>query len=145
MGQGLKREQRGPWCRYLQYNSDCTRHRYSPGSRRRAVEDHARMSEASQVGMVPTYDVRSTASRYSSCSTSNTTIHAFRPENNVGVSSQPMNNTRLLCLKQTKVTLLPKKSTMKIQLRRSRLIPPPKDRPDGEEGIKRVVVGVVSE
>ena len=80
------------------------------------------MSEASQVGMVPTYDVRSTASRYSSCSTSNTTIHAFRPENNVGASSQPMNDTRVLCLKQRKVTLLPQKSTMKIQLRRSRLI-----------------------
>ena len=72
------------------------------------------MSEASQVGMVPTYDVRSTGSRYSSCSTSNTTIHAFRPENNVGVSSQPVNDTRVLCLKQTKVTLLPKKSTMKM-------------------------------
>ena len=28
----------------------------------------------------PTYDVRSTASRYSSCSIPNTTIHAFRPE-----------------------------------------------------------------
>ena len=117
MGQGLK-EQRGPWCRYLLYNNpDSTRHRYSPGSRRRAVGDHARMSEASQVGMVPTYDVRSTASRYSSCSTSNTTIHAFRPENNVGASSQPMNGTRVLCLKQRKVTLLPQKSTMKIQSR----------------------------
>ena len=33
-----------------------------------------------------------------------------------------MNDTRVLCLKQTKVTLLPKKSTMKIQLRRSHLI-----------------------
>ena len=65
------------------------------------------------MGMVPTYDVRSTASRYSSCSTSNTTIHAFRPESNVvGVSSQPMNDTRVLCLKQTKVTLLPKKYTI---------------------------------
>ena len=74
------------------------------------------------MGMVPTYDVRSTASRYSLCSTSDTTIHAFRLENNVGVSSQPMNDTRVLCLKQTNVTLLPKKSTMKIQLRRSRLI-----------------------
>ena len=92
------------------------------------------------MGMVPTYDVRSTASRYSSCSTSNTTVHAFRPENNEGVSSQPMNDTRVLCLKQTKVTLLPKKSTMKIQLRRSHLI---KKTPDGEEGIERVVVGVV--
>ena len=61
-------------------------------------EDHARMSEASEVGMVPTYDVRSTASRYSSCSTSNTTIHAFRPENNVGVSSQTMNDTRRVLL-----------------------------------------------
>ena len=28
--------------------------------------------------------------------TSNTTIHAFRPENNVGVSSPPMNDTRAL-------------------------------------------------
>ena len=92
-----------------------------------------------------TMSCRSTASRYSSCSTPNTTIHAFRPENNVGVSSQPMNYTRVLCLKQTKVTLLPKKSTMKIRLRRSRLIQKKKDRPDGEEGIKRVVVGVVSE
>ena len=45
------------------------------------------------MGMVPTYDVRSTASRYSSCSTSNTTIHAFRSKNNVGVSSQPINDT----------------------------------------------------
>ena len=62
------------------------------------MEDHARMSEASQVGMVPTYDVRSTASKYSSCSTSNTTIHALRPENNVGVSSQPMNDTRVLVI-----------------------------------------------
>ena len=80
--------------RYLQHNNpEHTRHRYSPGRRRRAVEDHATMSEASPVGMVPTYDVRSTASRYSSCSTSNTTIHAFRPENSVGVSSQPMNDT----------------------------------------------------
>ena len=48
------------------------------------------------MGMVPTYDVRSTASRYSSCSTSNTTIHAFRPENNVGGSSQPMNDTHVV-------------------------------------------------
>ena len=68
------------------------------------------------MGMVPTYDVRYTASRYSSCSTLNTTIHAFRPETNEGVSSQPMNDTRVLCLKQTKVTILPKKSPMKIQL-----------------------------
>ena len=85
------------------------------------------------MGMVPTYDVRPTASRYSSCSTPNTTIHVFRPENNVGVSSQPMNDTRVLCLKQTKVTLLPKKSTMKIQLRRSHLIQKNKNkkRPSG--------------
>ena len=74
------------------------------------------------MGMVPTYDVRSTASRYSSCSTPNKTTHAFRPETNEGVSSQPMNDARVLCLKQTKVTILPKKFPMKIQLRRSHLI-----------------------
>ena len=56
------------------------------------------------MGMVPTYDVRSTASRYSSCSTSNTTIHAFRPENNVGVSSQTINDT---CLKKNQTTPRP--------------------------------------
>ena len=37
------------------------------------------------MGMVPTYDVRSTASRYSLCSTPNTTIHAFRPETNLSL------------------------------------------------------------
>ena len=31
-----------PWCRYLEQNPESTRHRYSPGSRRRAVEDHTR-------------------------------------------------------------------------------------------------------
>ena len=73
--------------------------------------------------MVPMYDVRSTASRYySSCSSPNTTIHAFRPDTNEGVSSQLMNDTRVLYLKPIKVTILPKKSTMKIQLRRSHLI-----------------------
>ena len=61
------------------------------------------------MGMVPMYDVRSTASRYSSCSTPNTMTHAFRPETNGGVPSQPMNDTRVLYLKQTKVTILPKK------------------------------------
>ena len=53
------------------------------------------------MGMVPTYDVRPTASRYSSCSTSNTTIHAFRPENNAEVSSQPMDDKRVCALPQT--------------------------------------------
>ena len=40
----LKREQRGPWCRYLHTNTESTRHRYSPGRRRRrrAVGDHTR-------------------------------------------------------------------------------------------------------
>ena len=52
----LKREHRGPRCRHP-HNPESTRHRYSPGSRRRAVE------EVSQVGMVPTYDVRSTATK----------------------------------------------------------------------------------
>ena len=28
----LKREQRGPWCRYLEHNPESTRHRYAPGS-----------------------------------------------------------------------------------------------------------------
>ena len=60
----LKRGTRGPWCRYLQHNPERTRHRYSPGSRRRAVEDHARMSEASPVGMVPTRDVSSSDNFY---------------------------------------------------------------------------------
>ena len=54
--------------------------------RRRAVEDHARMSEASPVGMVPTYDVRSTASKYSSCSTSN----APRPSEHPPVRGERM-------------------------------------------------------
>ena len=67
--------------------------------------------------MVPTYDVRSTASRYSLMLNTNTTIHAFRPETKDGVFRYPMNDTRGLCLKQTKVTTLPKKSPMKIQLR----------------------------
>ena len=90
------------------------------------------------MGMVPTYDVRSTASRYSSCSTSNTTIHAFRPENNVGVSSQPINDT--CALPQTDKGDL-KKSTMKIQLRRNHLI---QKKSIGEAGVERVVVDVVS-
>ena len=40
LGQELKRLQSGPWCRYIQHNPESARHRYSPGSRRRAVEDH---------------------------------------------------------------------------------------------------------
>ena len=40
---------------------------FSPESRRRAVEDQ----EASQVGMIPTCDVRSAAPRYSSCTNTN--------------------------------------------------------------------------
>ena len=50
------------------------------------------------MGIVTTSDVRSTANRYSSCSTS-TTIHVFRPETNEEVSNQPMNDIRVLCLK----------------------------------------------
>ena len=45
------------------------------------------------MGMIP-YDVRSTVSRYSSCSEHSTTIHAFRSATNEGVSSRPMNDIR---------------------------------------------------
>ena len=38
----LKRGQKGSWRRYLRHNPESTRHRYSPGSRRRAVEDRTR-------------------------------------------------------------------------------------------------------
>ena len=51
------------------------------------------------MGMIP-YDVRSTVSRYSSCSEHSTTIHAFRSATNEGVSSRPMNDIRVLYLKQ---------------------------------------------
>ena len=59
------------------------------------------------MGMIP-YDVRSTVSRYSSCSEHSTTIHAFRSATNEGVSSRPMNDIRVLNLKQTKMTYFPK-------------------------------------
>ena len=49
------------------------------------------------MGMIP-YDVRSTVSRYSSCSEHSTTIHAFRSATNEGVSSRPMNDIRVLNL-----------------------------------------------
>ena len=52
------------------------------------------------MGMIP-YDARSTVSRYSSCSEHSTTIHAFRSATNEGVSSRPMNDIRVLHLKQT--------------------------------------------
>ena len=83
------------------------------------------------MGMIP-YDVRSTVSRYSSCSEHSTTIHAFRSATNEGVSSRPMNEIRVLYLKQTKMTYFPKKQgpPEKIQLRRSNL-----------ENLHRVVVG----
>ena len=83
------------------------------------------------MGMIP-YDVRSTVSRYSSCSEHSTTIHAFRSATNEGVSSRPMNDIRVLYLKQTKMTYFPKKQgpPEKIQLRRSHL-----------ENLHRVVVG----
>ena len=55
------------------------------------------------MGMI-TYDVRSTVSRYSSCSEHSTTIHAFRSATNEGISSRPMNDIRVLNLKQTKMT-----------------------------------------
>ena len=61
------------------------------------------------MGMIP-YDVRSTVSRYSSCSEHSTTIHAFRSATNEGVSSRPMNDIRVLYLKQTKMTYFPKKT-----------------------------------
>ena len=59
------------------------------------------------MSMIP-YDVRSTVSRYYSCSQHSTTIHAFRSATNEGVSSRPMNDIRVLYLKQTKL-ILPKK------------------------------------
>ena len=59
------------------------------------------------MSMIP-YDVRSTVSRYSSCSEHSTTIHAFRSATNEGVSSRPMNDIRVLNLKQTKMTYFPK-------------------------------------
>ena len=54
------------------------------------------------MGMVPTYDVMSTASRYSSCSTSNTTIHAFRPENFVSLMQTNMDTKSVCSLVTTK-------------------------------------------
>ena len=66
------------------------------------------------MGMIP-YDVRSTVSRYSSCSEHSTTIHAFRSATNEGVSSQPMNDIRVLNLKQTKMTYFPKSVVSHIQ------------------------------
>ena len=60
------------------------------------------------MGMIP-YGVRSTVSRYSSCSEHSTTIHAFRSATNEGVSSRPMNDIRVLYLKQTKMTYFPPK------------------------------------
>ena len=59
-------------------------------------------SKRQAMGMIP-YDVRSTVSRYSSCSEHSTTIHAFRLATNEGVSSRPMNDIRVLYLKQTKI------------------------------------------
>ena len=59
------------------------------------------------MGMIP-YDVRSTVSRYSSCSEHSTTIHAFRSATNEGISSRPMNDIRVLNLKRTKMTYFPK-------------------------------------
>ena len=47
------------------------------------------------MGIFTTSDVRSTAPRYSSCSTTSTTVHAFRPEINVGVSGWPINDVRV--------------------------------------------------
>ena len=63
------------------------------------------------MGMIP-YDVRSTVSRYSSCSEHSTTIHAFRSATNEGVSSRPMNDIRALYLKQTKMTYFPKNKVL---------------------------------
>ena len=75
------------------------------------------------MGIVTTSDVRSTAPRYSLRSTPNTTIHAFRPETDEKeYLANPWMTYVWLCLKQTKVTFLPKKSPMKIQLRRGHLI-----------------------
>ena len=48
------------------------------------------------MGMIP-YDVRSTVSRYSSCSEHSKTIHTFRSAKNKGVSSRPMND---ICLER---------------------------------------------
>ena len=63
------------------------------------------------MGMIP-YDVRSTVSRYSSCSEHSTTIHTFRSVTNEGVSCRPMNDIRVLCLKQTKMKYFPKNEVL---------------------------------
>ena len=68
------------------------------------------------MGMIP-YDVRSTVFRYSSCSEHSTTIHAFRSATNEGVSSQPMNDIRVLNLKQTKMTYFPKNRVLQKKYR----------------------------
>ena len=50
--------------------------------------------------------------------TPHATIHAFRSATNEGVSSRPMNDIRVLYLKQTKMTYFPKNKVLqKIQLR----------------------------
>ena len=64
------------------------------------------------MGMIP-YDVRFTVSRYSSCLEHSTTIHAFRSATNEGgVSSRPMNDIRVLYLKQTKMKYFPKNKVL---------------------------------
>ena len=69
------------------------------------------------MGMIP-YDVRSTVSRYSSCSEHSTTIHAFRSATNEGgVSSQPMNDIRVLNLKHTKMAYFPKNRVLQKKYR----------------------------
>ena len=70
------------------------------------------------MGMIP-YDVRSTVSRYSSCSEHSTTIHAFRSATNKGVSSRPMNDIRGYTSNKPRWHTSQKtRSSRKIQLRR---------------------------
>ena len=97
MGQGLKREQRGPDVdifKIIQIAQDTVIHLEVDEEQWKITQGCQR--QANWVWSPRTMSGLPTASRYSSWSTSNTTIHAFRPENNVGVSSQPMNDTRLM-------------------------------------------------
>ena len=68
------------------------------------------------MSMVPTYDVRSTAQHQTQRST-----RLNRKQTKEYLASPWMTHMCFVCLKQTKVTILTKKSPMKIQLRRSHL------------------------
>ena len=100
----LKREQRGPWCIYLQHNPESTRHRYSPESRRRAVGGHILGEFLRQQSALHCVENNTCTKRRLFVSVQVLHVSQFR----ISVFSSPVRNERLL--NQVSQTITSKKT-----------------------------------